>query len=445
MGRLFGTDGVRGEANQYLTADLAFKIGKAGAYYLCQREENPKILIGKDTRVSGDMLEAALTAGITSLGIDVVKVGVLPTPVVAYLTRTQDVTAGIMISASHNPAKDNGIKFFNQEGFKLSDVQEQEIEEIIFNSLDELVLPAGDQVGKVDFIHNAVDDYKRYAKSTVDSKFSGLRVVIDTANGAAYQISPEILRDLGAEVIALYDQPDGYNINVNCGSTHPQMIQQAVLEHNADLGIAHDGDSDRLIAVDEKGNLVDGDYILTICGRQLIKEGRLEQNTVVATRYSNLGLHEAMAELDGKVSVTKNGDRYVLAEMLDKGYNLGGEQSGHVIFLDYNTTGDGILTALQLIDVVQKTGKKLSELRDEMKAFPQTLVNVKVANKFWEDNLKIKEVIESVSERLGDEGRIFVRASGTEPLIRVMVEGKDKNEIEELANNVATVVKAELS
>ncbi|TDX50944.1 phosphoglucosamine mutase [Orenia marismortui] len=445
MGDLFGTDGVRGEANQYLTAELAFKIAKAGSYYLSQKEESPKILIGKDTRQSGDMLEAALIAGITSLGIDVVKVGVVPTPAVAYLTKTKDVNAGIMISASHNPVEDNGIKFFNKDGFKLSDDQEEEIEDIIFDSLDKISLPSGDKVGKVKFIHDGLADYINHIKSTVDNNFSGLKVVVDCANGAAFKAAPQVLEELGAEVIAIHNNPTGLNINVNCGSTNPEVIKKAVLNYEADLGIAHDGDADRLIAVDEKGNLVDGDYILAICGRQLIRERRLTDNTIVATKYSNLGLHQVMNELNGQVSVVNNGDRYVLAEMKEKNYILGGEKSGHIIFLDYNTTGDGILTALQLIDIIKKTGKNLSELRQEMIAFPQLLVNIEVEDKNWESNKNIDSILKESEKVLGDNGRIFVRASGTEPLIRVMVEGEGEEEIEELANNVAKVIRTELN
>ncbi|WP_027339463.1 phosphoglucosamine mutase [Halonatronum saccharophilum] len=444
MGELFGTDGVRGEVNKFLTAKLAFQIGKAGAYYLCKGEQRPKILIGKDTRVSGDMLEAALVAGITSLGIDVVKVGVLPTPVVAYLTKVKGVKAGIMISASHNPVQDNGIKFFNGDGFKLSDEQEDYIEDIIFNSLDDLPLVDGDKVGKVEFIHNAIDEYVEYLKDTVDSSFVGLKVVVDSANGAAYKLAPKVLKELGAEVISINDDPTGYNINVDCGSTHPEVIKKAVLDYGADLGIAHDGDADRLIAVDEKGNLIDGDYILAICGRQLISEGRLASNTVVATKYSNLGLNDSMKEVEGKVSVTANGDRYVLARMLEKGYNFGGEKSGHIIFLDYNTTGDGVLSALQLIDVVQKRDLALSELGKELKEYPQILKNIEVESKDWEDNEKIKSAINEVEDLLADEGRIFVRASGTEPVIRVMVEGKDKEEVDNLADKAAQVIEKEL-
>ncbi|GAB6099916.1 phosphoglucosamine mutase [Halanaerocella petrolearia] len=445
MGELFGTDGVRGEANKDLTPELAFKLGKAGAHYLCQEEEEPKVLIGKDTRVSGDMLEAALVAGITSLGIDVSKVGVVPTPVVAYLTRELDVTAGIMISASHNPAQDNGIKFFDKEGFKLTDEVEGAIENIIFNSLDDLSVSAGNQVGSAQFVHNSLDKYIEYIKESVNSSFEGLKIVVDTANGAAYEVSPKVLSQLGAEVVTLNNQPTGQNINVDCGSTYPEVIQKAVVEHKADLGIAHDGDADRVIAVDEEGQLVDGDYILAICSRQMIKEGQLANNKVVATKYSNLGLHQSMAEVDGDVVVTKNGDRYVLAKMQEEGYNLGGEKSGHIIFLDYNTTGDGLLTALQLIDVVQKTGKPLSKLRQQMEELPQLLVNVEVESKDWEDNNRIQEAIQKVEDVLADEGRIFVRASGTEPVIRVMVEGQDKAELEELANSVAEVVEKELN
>ncbi|AGB40292.1 phosphoglucosamine mutase [Halobacteroides halobius DSM 5150] len=444
MGELFGTDGVRGEANQDITAELAFKLGKAGAHYLTDGKE-AKVLIGKDTRVSGDMLEAALVAGITSLGFDVIKVGVVPTPVVAYLTRKLDVAAGVMISASHNPACDNGIKFFDQDGFKLSDQDEDEIEDVFFNQLDELPVLAGDKVGMAKSVDGYVKEYIDYIQTTVDNSFAGLKIVVDTANGAACEVSPQVLSQLGAKVVLLNDTPTGTNINVESGSTHPEVVQEAVVERGADLGIAHDGDADRVIAVDEKGQLVDGDYILAICSRQLIKEGKLADNKVVATKYSNLGLHQSLEEVDGEVVVTKNGDRYVLAKMQEKGYNLGGEKSGHIIFLDYNTTGDGLLTALQLIDVVQKTGQPLSKLRQQMEELPQLLVNVEVESKAWEANKKIQEAITEVEKTLEGEGRIFVRASGTEPVIRIMVEGQNKNQLEELANDVAEVVKKELN
>ncbi|MBM7557709.1 phosphoglucosamine mutase [Halanaerobacter jeridensis] len=445
MGELFGTDGVRGEANTVLSPELAFKVGKAGAHFLAQGQSNKKVLIGKDTRVSGDMLEAALTAGITSLGIDVVEVGVVPTPAVAYLTREEDVAAGIMISASHNPVQDNGIKFFNGDGIKLTDQEEEEIEDIIFNTWEQLPTISGAEVGKKKEFNGALDKYVNYLKTTVNHDFSGLKVVVDAANGAAYDAAPRVLAELGAEVVALNDQLEGQKINVDCGSTAPEKLQEVVVEENADLGIAHDGDADRVIAVDETGELVDGDYILSICGRYLINHNQLPQDTIVVTKYSNLGLHQAMKEAGGKVEVTKNGDRYVLAAMRENGYSLGGEKSGHIIFLDYNTTGDGILTALHLLEIMKDTGQKISQLKDQMRELPQLLVNVEVDDKVWEDNQAINDAIKEVEEVLADNGRIFVRASGTEPVIRIMVEGEDKAELEKLANSVAEVVEEQLT
>lgn len=445
MGELFGTDGVRGEANQELTPQLAFELGKAGAYYLTSQPEQAQVLIGKDTRLSGDMLESALAAGITSLGIDVIKVGVVPTPVVAYLTKKLDVEAGIMISASHNPVQDNGIKFFNQAGFKLTDEEELEIEDILANNLADLPLPGGDQVGCIKERPQAKEQYIKYIQTTVDSEFTDLKIVVDTANGAAYEITPQVLSELGAEVITLNDQPDGQNINVDCGSTHPEQLQEAVVEADADLGFAHDGDADRVIAVDDQGQLIDGDYILAICGLQMIEDGELPGNKVVATRYSNLGLHQALEAAGGEVKVVKNGDRYVLAELKKNDYLLGGEQSGHIIWFDYNTTGDGLLTALQLMDVMQKTGQSLSELRQRMSKLPQVLVNVEVADKDWEDKQAIQEAITEVEEILGTEGRIFVRASGTEPVIRIMLEGEDEEQLDKLAKQVAEVVEKQLT
>jgi phosphoglucosamine mutase len=445
MGKLFGTDGVRGEANVDLSPELAFKIGKAGAHFLAQNETTNQVLIGKDTRISGDMLEAALIAGITSLGIDVVKVGVVPTPAVAYLTRQEDVAAGIMISASHNPVQDNGIKFFDQSGFKLTDRQEEQIEEIIFGSVDELPIVNGAQVGKVSCISDSMEQYVDYLKTTINTDFNDLKIVVDTAHGAAYEVAPRVLEELGAEVIALNNQPTGENINVDCGSTYPEEVQQELVANNADLGIAHDGDADRLIAVDETGQLVDGDHILAICGRYLMEQGALSQDTIVVTKYSNLGLHQSMRDVGGEVVVTKNGDRYVLAEMKKNGYVLGGEKSGHIIFLEYNTTGDGVLTALQLINIVNKTGQSLAQLKEQMEELPQLLVNVEVDDKDWEDNSAINNAIKRVEDELADRGRIFVRASGTEPVIRVMVEGEDKKELEKLADSVVEVVEEQLT
>jgi len=447
MGELFGTDGVRGLANKDLTPELAYKLGKAGAYRLVEGVERPTILIGKDTRISGDMLEAALIAGINSIGADILKVGVVPTPVVAYLTRElEEVDAGIMISASHNPVPDNGIKFFDGDGFKLSDEVEDEIEEIIFAGLKDLPQPTGAGVGRVKELNEPLESYLEFAKEVVATDFSTLKVVIDTANGAASALAPRILKELGAKVIALNNSPDGTNINVDCGSTHPEGLQKAVKEHQADIGIANDGDADRMIAVDEKGNLVDGDLVMAICGRHLIKEKKLPKETVVATRYSNLGLQESLTEVGGEIVTTKNGDRYVLAEMLEQGYKLGGEKSGHIIFLDYNTTGDGVMTALQLIKVMVEEQKSLSELAKVMRPFPQLLVNVKVKKKEeWKTNQEIQNAIKEVETELGNDGRVFVRASGTEPVIRVMVEGKEKAQLEELANEIASVIKKELN
>lgn len=446
MGKLFGTDGVRGVANQELTPELAYKLGKAGGYRLTKEIERPTILIGKDTRISGDMLEAALIAGINSIGVDVLKAGVVPTPVVAYLTKELEVDAGIMISASHNPVADNGIKFFTGAGLKLSDQLEAEIEEIIFAGLDELPQPTGLQVGKVEELDAPLLLYLEYVKEVITTDFSGWKVVVDSANGAASELAPRVLKELGAEVVALNNNPDGTNINANCGSTHPQRLQRVVQEKGADLGIAHDGDADRMIAVDEKGNLVDGDLIMAICGRYLIEQGELPEKTVVATKYSNLGLHESLAEVGGKVVVTKNGDRYVLAKMLEKGYKLGGEKSGHIIFLDHNTTGDGVMTALQLFKVMVENNKPLSELASAMNPWPQLLVNVEVeAKEDWADNSRIQRAVQEVETKLGDDGRVFVRASGTEPVIRIMVEGRDKNRLEEMANSIAEVVKEELN
>ena len=445
MGDLFGTDGVRGEANKALTPQLAFKLGKAAAYYLSEDPAKEQILIGKDTRISGDMLESALIAGITSLGCDVVKVGVVPTPAVAYLTNELTTTAGVMISASHNPVQDNGIKFFSGGGFKLTDKQEEKIEDILFNSLDDIPLPSGSKVGRVIEKEEVRERYIGYIKNTVEQDFSGLKVVVDTANGATTEVTPQVLSELGAEVITLNNQPTGKNINVECGSTHPEIIQKVVKENDADLGLAHDGDADRVVMVDEDGNLLDGDHILAICGLEKLKEDNLPGNKVVATRYSNLGLHQALEEVGGEVEIVKNGDRYVLAEMKENDYSLGGEQSGHIIFLDYNTTGDGLLTALQVIDIVQKTGQPLSKLRQRLTKLPQILVNAEVKDKAWEDNQAIKEAIYEVETTLGDSGRVFVRASGTEPVIRIMVEGEDKDRLEKLANKIASVVKEELN
>ncbi len=449
MGKLFGTDGVRGVANKELTAELAYKLGRAAAYYLSrdrkEKGKKPLFLIGKDTRVSGDMLEAALAAGINSIGIDVLKLGIIPTPGVAYLASILEVDGAAMISASHNLVEDNGIKFFTGEGFKLSDQMEDEIEDIIFNTYDCLPRPISTEIGIAKDASHLQDKYIDYLLTTIDVDFSGLRIVLDCANGAAYRVAPEVLTRLGAQLLVINDETAGERINLNCGSTHPEVIREMVLKEKADLGIAHDGDADRVIMVDEQGQILDGDKIMAICSLALLKNNKLQKKTLVATAYSNLGLHELLRANGGNVVITENGDRYVLAEMLEKGYNLGGEQSGHIIFLDYNKTGDGVLTALQTIAILKKSGQKLSELASVMKTWPQRLSGVPVKDKSWEDKERIKDIIAKAEARLGDQGRVFVRASGTEPLIRVMLEGKDDALLAELEKEIITIIEEELN
>ncbi|MGB4176734.1 MAG: phosphoglucosamine mutase [Halanaerobiales bacterium] len=449
MGKLFGTDGVRGVANKELTAELAYKLGRAAAYYLSrdrkEKGKKPLFLIGKDTRVSGDMLEAALAAGINSIGIDVLKLGIIPTPGVAYLASILEVDGAAMISASHNPVEDNGIKFFTGEGFKLSDQMEDEIEDIIFNTYDCLPRPISTEIGIAKDASHLQDKYIDYLLTTIDVDFSGLRIVLDCSNGAAYRVAPEVLTRLGAQLLVINDETAGERINLNCGSTHPEVIREMVLKEKADLGIAHDGDADRVIMVDEQGQILDGDKIMAICSLALLKNNKLQKKTLVATAYSNLGLHELLRANGGNVVITENGDRYVLAEMLEKGYNLGGEQSGHIIFLDYNKTGDGVLTALQTIAILKKSGQKLSELASVMKTWPQRLSGVPVKDKSWEDKERIKDIIAKAEARLGDQGRVFVRASGTEPLIRVMLEGKDDALLAELEKEIITIIEEELN
>ncbi|HEY8464916.1 MAG TPA: phosphoglucosamine mutase [Bacillota bacterium] len=443
MGRLFGTDGVRGVANTILTPELAFGLGQAaGIYFKQQKEGRPQLIIGKDTRISGDMLEAALAAGLNSMGADVVRLGVLPTPGVAYLCRALQVDAGVMISASHNPVADNGIKFFDSRGYKLTDESEDAIEAILKGPVQTLERPVGTGVGRITDNPEAQNIYGDYLVSTVDQSFKGLKVVVDCGYGAAFRLAPRIWRQLGAEVVALNDRADGARINVGCGSTHPEQLQQAVLEHRADLGVAHDGDADRVIAVDEAGQVVDGDQILTICGLALLREGKLQNRKIAATVYSNLGLLEAFRNHGAEVTVTANGDRYVLAAMQEQGLILGGEQSGHIIFLEKNSTGDGILTALQLVAVMARTREKLSVLATQMRRYPQVLENVRVANKEqWECNPAIQAAIRAGERRLEGRGRLLVRASGTEPLIRVMAEGPELKELEMLVAAVAGTIR----
>ncbi len=445
MSRLFGTDGVRGVANQTLTPEGAFGLGRAaGAYFKRGSDGRPRIIIGRDTRLSGEMLEAALAAGITSVGVDVARLGIIPTPGVAFLCRKMNVAAGVMISASHNPVEDNGIKFFDKNGFKLTDAVEDAIEALYRNRLDQIERPVGTGVGRIFDEFGAARLYEDYLVSTVSRHFGGLKIVVDCGFGAAYDLAPRVLRRLGAEVVALHDSNDGSRINVKCGSTHPETLQKEVIAKGANLGIAHDGDADRLIAVDERGQIVDGDQIIIICGLSMKQEGKLKNNKVAVTVYSNLGLIQAFKKNQVEVVVTANGDRYVLEAMEQQDLVIGGEQSGHIIFLDKNSTGDGILTALQLISVVAKSGECLSKLAAQMERSPQVLENVRVNHKDWDQNAAVKESIKAAEARLHGEGRIFVRASGTEPLIRVMAEGPDETELSQIVREVAEVIKKEL-
>lgn len=442
MGKLFGTDGIRGVANLDLTPELAFKIGRAGAYILAKGKKG-KIVIGKDTRQSGDMLEAALAAGICSIGVDVIKLGVIPTPAVAYLTKKYKALAGVVISASHNPLEYNGIKFFDEDGFKLKDEIEDQIESYIFNDKGIDTRPIKGEIGQIIEDLHAPRYYMDYLKSTIKRDFKGLKIAVDCGNGAVYKIAAELLKELGAEVVVINDEPNGVNINVECGSTNPSAIQSLVLDTKADIGLSFDGDADRLIAVDEKGNIIDGDHILAICGTYLKEQNRLKKDTIVGTVMTNIGLDLYLKSKGLKVVKTKVGDRYVMEEMLKHGYVLGGEQSGHIIFLEYSTTGDGMLTALQLINVMKETGKKASELNSLMKSYPQVLVNARVKKELKEaymENEEISSEIKRVEDLFKGEGRVVIRPSGTEPLIRVMIEGKDKDTIERVAKDLARFI-----
>ncbi|MDD4753448.1 MAG: phosphoglucosamine mutase, partial [Desulfitobacteriaceae bacterium] len=425
--------------------ELAFNLGRAGAFVLARDKKRPKILIGKDTRLSGDMLESALAAGICSVGADVICLGVIPTPGVAYLTRELGADAGVVISASHNPMEDNGIKFFAGNGFKLPDELEDEIENIII-SKRELPSPTGPDVGKVAYLADALERYASYLKEQVGTNLKGKKIVVDCANGAAFSLAPKVLADLGAEMIPCFNQPDGTNINAGCGSTHPEKLMELVKEYGADLGIAHDGDADRMLAVDEKGRLIDGDMIMVICALYLRSKGELPGNRLVVTVMSNLGLHIALKEKGIEILQTKVGDRYVLEKMLETGAVLGGEQSGHIIFSQFNTTGDGVATALQLLKVMTETGQPLSQLADQMVRLPQVLVNVRVKDKSaLENNIPIEEAVERVERTLGSGGRVLIRTSGTEPLVRVMAEGPDAAKLKELVQSVVDVVIKELA
>jgi phosphoglucosamine mutase len=444
MKKLFGTDGVRGVANVYpMTTEMAMQIGRAAAYIFKNGRRRHRIVIGKDTRLSGYMIENALSAGICSMGVDVLLVGPLPTPGIANITSSMRADAGVVISASHNPFQDNGIKFFSSDGFKLPDEMEIRIEDLIFSKKIDSLRPIATEVGKAYRIEDAIGRFVVFLKSTFpkDQDLSGFKIVLDCANGAAYKVAPAVLEELGAEVIAVGVKPNGTNINSGCGSLHPEVISEAVKEHRADLGIALDGDADRVIFVDEFGNEVDGDHIMAICAIDLLKQNKLRENTVVATVMSNMGLDIALKKAGGKVIKTAVGDRYVVEEMRRCGYNLGGEQSGHMIFLDHNTTGDGTLTALQVLAVMRRHNKSLAELADVMIPLPQVLVNVRVSEK--RDIMNIPEIaslVREIEEKVRDEGRILIRYSGTEPLMRIMIEGQDKYQITNWAKEIAELV-----
>lgn len=443
MSRIFGTDGVRGIANSELTVELAYKLGKAGAYVLTNTLHRPKILVGMDTRISGDMLESALVAGILSSGAEAICVGVVPTPAVAYLTRKYGADAGVVISASHNPVEYNGIKFFNKDGFKLSDELEDNIQALIEKNFEGIEVVTGEKLGKKVVIDNATQDYVDFAVSTVKGDLKGLKIAIDCANGASYKTSELALKKLGAEVLAINNTPDGCNINKNCGSTHPEGLMKFVVENKCDLGLAFDGDADRCLAVDENGKLINGDFMMVIAAKHLKAQGKLHKDTVVVTVMSNLGLDIALKEDNIKTVKTKVGDRYVLEEMKKEGYSIGGEQSGHVIFLDYNTTGDGLVSGLQLAATVKESGKTVSELASAMTELPQVLVNAKVPNSMkniHNEDEEIKVEISKMEKKLEGEGRVLIRPSGTEPLVRVMLEGKNQNELDEMAHALAKLI-----
>ena len=447
MARLFGTDGVRGEANVTLLPEMAYRLGRAATIYFGKEsDEQPLIIIGRDTRISGEMFESALTAGICSAGGRAMLAGIIPTPAIAYLARKHKAKAGIVISASHNPFHDNGIKFFGGDGYKLPDAVEDELEAIVhqLETDDNYPRPTAEHIGHIEYRTDLLNQYMEFVLSTCKERFDGVKVVLDCANGAAYEAMPKILRRLGANVKVIHALPNGTNINDGCGSTHLESLQKAVLENGADFGIAHDGDADRCLCVDEKGQVIDGDHILVMCAMDMMKEGKLPYNTVVTTVMANIGFHQAIKKAGGRAEITKVGDRYVLENMLKNGYKIGGEQSGHIIFTDFSTTGDGLITALQVLSSLKRSGRKASDLTALMTTYPQLLVNVKVATKGgWETNEAIKEAIAEGDKELGENGRILVRPSGTEPLIRVMAEGPDQAQLDRICHAIADVVKKE--
>ncbi len=444
MSRLFGTDGVRGVANSELTPELAFELGKAGAHVLSKSKGRPTILIGTDTRISADMLESALSAGILAVGADVITVGVMPTPAVAYLVRHYRADAGVVISASHNPFEYNGIKFFNGEGFKLDDAVEDEIEDIIIRNIEVNKYITGDQLGRhIIADEDAAQKYIDFLVSSTPMDLRGVKLVLDCANGASYNIAGKVYEALGADVVVIGDSPNGLNINDNCGSTHPERLCEAVIREGAFMGMAYDGDADRLIAVDEQGRIIDGDKVICICAAMLKEEGRLKDDLVTATVMSNIGFHKYMESIGCKVEVTGVGDRYVLESMLKTGGIIGGEQSGHIIFLDKTTTGDGILSSLQLLKAVLQSGKKASELSDAITIYPQVLKNAKVKNENknkYQTDTEIQAAIREVETQMEGSGRVLIRPSGTEPLVRVMIEGEELEQITDLAEDLAKLL-----
>lgn len=449
MARMFGTDGVRGVANTELTPELAMALGKAGAYVLGREYKRPLILIGRDTRISGCMLEDALCAGILSMGGDVIKVGVIPTPGIAFLVRKLNAAAGVVISASHNPFEYNGIKFFRGDGYKLDDTIEDEIEKYVKEGVPSEAGRSGADLGRIiEPEESPVALYREFVKSTFDGDLKGIKLVLDCANGASYVAAEDVFTELGADVKVIADKPDGININDKCGSTHPEALGEAVLREHADMGLAFDGDADRLIAVDETGNAVDGDRVISVCARLMKDEGRLANDSVTVTVMSNIGFHKRAEELGIKVEVTAVGDRYVLENMKKTGCRIGGEQSGHMIFLDYSTTGDGMIAALQLLKAYKRYGKKLSELAEEMTVYPQVLINAHVKNENkhnYMENTDVKAAIEEVEKKMAGEGRVLIRPSGTEPLVRVMLEGSDTEKIRPLARDLADLIESKLS
>lgn len=448
MGKYFGTDGVRGIANKELTPELAFKLGRYGGYVLSQHEDStrrPRVLVGRDTRISGQLLEQALISGLLSVGIEVFQLGVISTPGVAYLTRLQKASAGVMISASHNPAEDNGIKFFGSDGFKLVDDQELEIETLLDAEADNLPRPSAEGLGTLDEFPEGLLKYSQFLVQTIPGDLSGVTVCIDAANGATATSVNRLFADLETDFFTMGTSPNGLNINDGVGSTHPEKLAEMVVEKGADAGLAFDGDGDRIIAVDELGNIVDGDKIMYICAKYLAEKNRLKKDTIVTTVMSNLGFRKAVEAAGLKDVITQVGDRYVVEEMRKNDYNFGGEQSGHMIFLDYNTTGDGMLSGIQLLNVMKQTGKKLSELAAELTVYPQKLVNIRVTDKYGAmDVPAIKAIVEEMEAEMNGDGRILVRPSGTEPLLRVMAEAPTQEKVDYYVDKIADVVKAEI-